>query len=122
MTTDRIITEHAGDRGNERYGFSKKQTESRASSALKYGKRLADFATEGERRYLESKAREGSFAIAYNRKCFIYSECNVCITTYRLPVWFDRKEDDCKKAKKNNSKKSFYLYSDDFYDCEDYAI
>ena len=122
MTTAKIITDHAGDRGNERYGFSKKQTESRAASALKYGKRLEDFETESERRFLEKRGREGSFAIAYNKKCFIYSECNVCITTYRLPVWFDRKEDGCKKAKKNNHNKSFCLYSDDIYDYEGYAV
>lgn len=90
MTSTVIMTKHAIERAMERYGFSEKQITSRACSAFLYGKRAEDFESADERRYLENKARDGSFAVAYNKRCFIYQSCNVFVTTYELPFWFGK--------------------------------
>lgn len=115
MKTPVAITEHAYARGMERYGFSERQTASRVESALKYGKRCSDFEPGDERHFLERKSREGHFAVAYNKKCYIFSDCNVCITTFALPRWFGQAQ---KWVKKRVSRFCRYSY-DDMY--EDYC-
>ena len=85
-------TVHSYEQIKSRFGYSLKKGERRMALALERGKRADDFKTAEERNFLEVKAREGSFAVAYDGKCFVFSEMSRCITVYQLPRWFDKKK------------------------------
>lgn len=104
-----IITKHGYERSKERQHYNKRQTEKAVANAVSKGK-CADNFHSRERDYLSNMSRNGHKAYVYNGFCYIISEDNVCVTTYRLPVWFGKKSHYVGKTKIKNPKKYFLKY------------
>ena len=85
-------TIHSYERAKERLNLSFKKADRIMALALERGKRAEAFKTSDERIFLEDKSQRGSFAVAFDGKCFVFNEYNICITVYLLPYWFAKKK------------------------------
>ena len=111
-----MTTFHALQRTKERTGFNHKASERLIANAITRGKGAQSFAAK-EREYLErQESKKGYWTIVYNSLCFIFSNDGVCITVYKLPPWFGKKQYDGKQVIRNNKK---YIRYNDLYELED---
>ena len=100
-----IVTGHSMDRVMERCKFkNRRSAEKNMALALQRGKVAEEF-TSWERNYLSSEANEDTRAVAYNNFCYIFSDDNLCITVFPLPVWFGKKKRFNGKERIRNYKK-----------------
>ena len=111
-----MTTFHALQRTKERTGFNQKTSERLIANAIKRGKSAHTFAAK-EREYLErQESKKGKRTIVYNSLCFIFSNDDVCITVYPVPVWFGKTQYDGKQKIRNSKK---YIRYNDLYELED---
>lgn len=83
-----MTTAHSLVRAKERIGLSSDKAEAFIEKALTQGKRYLDFHTAAERNWLKKQNNPGSYALAYDKYCFIINDDQACITLYKLPTWF----------------------------------
>lgn len=104
-----FVTKHGYERAKERQHYNKEQTEKAVLNAIKKGKCAEDFNSR-DKAFLDKVSERNSKAYVYNGFCYIIANNNICITTYKLPVWFGKKEHFVGKSKIKNPKKYFSKY------------
>ena len=84
---------HSLNRAKERAGLNEKRAKRMMDLARTRGIRSEECRWSVDRSYLESKANEGTEALAYNGYCFILEkETMNCITLFPLPKDFGKKK------------------------------
>lgn len=105
MKTDLIMaTNHSLRRAKERAGLNMASAQKVICNARERGLGPWDF-TGFEREYLIGKQNQHEYAVAYQGKCFVFSDSGVCITVLELPGWFGRKKYYDRKERIRNLKK-----------------
>lgn len=113
-----LATYHSIVRAKERIGTKNVQSaEKNIALARSRGKRAQEFSS-WERSFLRHTERYDCQAIAYNNFCYIFSEDDVCITLYPLPVWFGKKKHFDGKERIRHMKK-YQRYRMDYIDTDE---
>lgn len=106
-----FVTNHGKEREKERAGLSGRRAKRQFQLALERGKRMEDFHSSMERDYLKNRTTDKTFAIVYNRYCYIVSDENVVITVFAVPRWFGKKKNFDGKTRIRNIKKYERCYA-----------
>lgn len=86
-----MTTFHAIQRTKERAGYNHAGSTRFIENAIMRGKGIEEFGSI-EREYLKYEERkQGCKVLVYNSYCFIISNEGICITMFKLPIWFGRK-------------------------------
>ena len=97
-------TLHGMERMKERHGVkNEKSVNKLVALASERGKRAED-CTSWERTYLYAHSCDSCVAIAYGEYCYIIGDNNICITIFRLPIWFGKKKQYVGKERIKNMK------------------
>ncbi len=100
---------HAARRARERLGLKAKSAERETVKAFTDGLTAEDL-TSRERDYLVRKGLHGCSPRVYNGSCYIFSENMVCVTVYKLPAWFGKRQFFDGKTKIRNPKNYYRHY------------
>ena len=96
-------TTHSIVRAKERAGLNRKKATKMIEVAKIRGIHSEECTWSVDRRFLESRTNDVTFAVAYNGYCFIYlRENQKCLTMYRLPKNFGQKKTQYKSNMKKN--------------------
>jgi len=108
---------HALQRTSKRTGFNTRASGRFIANAIERGKNAEAFASK-EREYLRKReAEQGCETVVYNDYCFIIGDGGYCVTMFRVPKWFGKKQYDGKREIRD-VKKYARLYN--LFEQEDY--
>ena len=96
------MTCHSLSRAKERVGLSQSAAIKFIDNAKLYGKAPEEFPAK-ERKYMQNLKKEGN-VIYFAEYIFILSKDDRCITLYRAPGWFGRKNNFCGKEAIRNKR------------------
>ena len=85
------LSYHSIQRARERMGLNASSAERIISRAYVQGLGSEDF-TASEKDYLKRKGVSGAQIKVYNGFCCVFSDSAVCITVFKLPGWFGRRQ------------------------------
>ena len=103
-------TYHSLVRAKERLGLKAEAAEREIRRAFTEGLDASEFNSR-EKEYLIGKEIYGAAAKVYRGSCYIFSEEGVCITVYKVPAWFGRRQFFDGKKKIRNPKDYYRHYS-----------
>ena len=107
-----MTTQHSIKRARERTGLNTEASKRLISRAVKHGIEPKCFPAR-ERKHLLQIQRDQSRVLVYNFFIYILNKNSHCITMYRVPDWFGKKNYDG-KTKIRNIKK--YLRHNELYE------
>lgn len=85
-------TVHGQQRAKERLKLNPEQAERVATLAWERGKRAEDLRGR-DRRYFDGRYEDGCELISYNGYIFVFNlETRRCVTMFRAPAWFGRRQ------------------------------
>ncbi len=102
-------TYHSLVRAKERLGLKADAAEREIRKAFMQDLDVSEF-TAREKEYLNSKEIYGAAVKVYKNICYIFSEEGVCITVYKVPGWFGRRQFFDGKKKIRNPKDYYRHY------------
>ena len=102
-------TYHSLVRAKERLGLKAEAAERAIRRAYAEGLDAAEFCAR-EKEYLISKEIYGAEVRFYRGSCYIFSQDGSCITVYKVPSWFGRKQFFDGKKKIRNPKDYYRHY------------
>ena len=102
-------TYHSLVRAKERLGLKTEAAEREIRRAFIQGLDSSEF-TAKEKEYLIGKEVYGAAAKVYKGSCYIFSEEGICITVYKVPSWFGRRQFFDGKKKIRNPKDYYRHY------------
>ena len=102
-------TYHSLVRAKERLGLKAEAAEREIRRAYLNGLDSADFSPR-EKEYLCSKELFGATVKVYKGSCYLFSEDGTCITIYKVPAWFGRKQFFDGKTKIRNPRDYYRHY------------
>lgn len=107
-----MTTLHSMERIHQRLGLSGSRAEAFLEAGIAKGRTAESFRRKDERRYLEGKSGDNIIAKVYQGYCLIIdTEWEACITVYKLPEWFGKKQYYYEKEKLRNPAKYIRNYA-----------
>lgn len=107
-----MTTLHSMERIHQRLGLNGQRASAFLEAGIAKGKTSEAFRRVDERRYLEEKCGENIIAKVYQGYCLIVdTEWDACITIYKLPEWFGKKQHYYGKEKLRNPAKYLRNYA-----------
>ncbi len=86
-----MVSQHYLERAKERMGLN--QSRAIRAEGLVYARGLVSTALpKKERIYMESKETDLSFPRLYNGYIYIYNTEGLCLTVYKAPEWFGKRD------------------------------
>ena len=100
---------HSLIRARERLGLKTNAAEREIRKAYTEGLDATEFNSR-EKEYLINKGLSGAIVKVFNGSCYIFSENAICITIYKVPSWFGRRQYFDGKEKIRNPKNYYRHY------------
>ena len=110
------MTYHSIIRTKERANLNENAARKMILRAKEYGRQPEEFPA-AERKYLEHMEQDGKCVVFYSGYSFILGDERICITMFRAPQWFGKKNRYSGKTEIRNAKKYAKMRGNE-YECK----